>query len=124
MKNSRKYAKYKNFQENFYILDRNNSITSIDKLIQLFYENIYVINKYYVFFCRVTIDTLEQLAESSIKCGAWGKQSKLFFESSLDLAGQKIGSKLEHVDDINNAVSILYSYNRYSYVMIMLVTFY
>lgn len=43
---------------------------------------------------RVTIDTLEQLAESPIGCGAWGNQIKDFFLTSLDEAGQKIGNKM------------------------------
>lgn len=43
---------------------------------------------------RVTIDTMEQLAESPIGCGAWGNQIKDFFLTSLDEAGQKIGAKM------------------------------
>lgn len=54
---------------------------------------------------RVTIDTLEVLANSWLKCGAWGAENKEFFVSSVDSAAQKIGAKLEHVDDGEIAVS-------------------
>lgn len=57
---------------------------------------------------RVTIDTLKQLAESSIGCGAWGEQHKQFFLDSLDEAGQKIGAKLEDINDIVEAVLTVY----------------
>lgn len=56
---------------------------------------------------RVTIDTLQQLAESPIGCGAWGQQNKQFFLESLDEAGQKIGAKLEDVNDIVEAVNFI-----------------
>lgn len=56
---------------------------------------------------RVTIDTLEGLAESSLKCGAWGEESKSFFTLSPDQVSQKIGTKLEHVDDTDEAVSYM-----------------
>lgn len=54
---------------------------------------------------RLTIDTLEVLATSWLKCGAWGEQNKNFFVTSTDPAAQKIGAKLEHVDDADGAVS-------------------
>lgn len=55
---------------------------------------------------RVTIDTLKQLAESPIGCGAWGEQNREFFLESLDDAGQKIGVKLEDINDITEAVKV------------------
>lgn len=55
---------------------------------------------------RVTIDTLEVLANSWLKCGAWGDENKEFFISSVDSAAQKVGAKLEHVDDDEVAVSL------------------
>lgn len=54
---------------------------------------------------RLTIDSLEVLANSWLKCGAWGEQNKNFFLMSSDQAAQKIGGKLEHVDDADDAVS-------------------
>lgn len=53
---------------------------------------------------RVTIDTLEQLAESSVGCGGWGEQSKEFFVTSLDITSQKVGRKFEVTYDIDSAV--------------------
>nr|XP_018901146.1 PREDICTED: uncharacterized protein LOC109033142 [Bemisia tabaci] len=54
---------------------------------------------------RVTIDTLEQLAEdNSVLCGGWGEQNRNFFLSSLDAAGQKIGRKFEDVPNAQEAV--------------------
>ena len=53
---------------------------------------------------RVTIDTLEQLAESQISVGGWGEEIKLFFETSLDAAGQTISRKFEIENDIDKAV--------------------
>lgn len=53
---------------------------------------------------RVTIDTLEQLAQSSIACGGWGEQQREFFLTSLDSAGQKVGRKFEVVSDTDAAV--------------------
>ena len=55
---------------------------------------------------RLTIDSLDVLAKSWLKCGAWGDQNRNFFLSSIDSAAQKIGSKIEHVDDADEAVSI------------------
>ncbi|KAK6637957.1 hypothetical protein RUM44_008380 [Polyplax serrata] len=54
---------------------------------------------------RVTIDTLEQLAESEIPVGGWGEEIKRFFQTSLDAAGKKIGSKFEIVADIDDAIA-------------------
>lgn len=56
---------------------------------------------------RLTIDSLDELAKNEkIGCGAWGEQTKEFFLSSLDIAGQTIGYKLEYVDDTFLAVSL------------------
>lgn len=55
--------------------------------------------------CSVTIDTLEQLAESEIPVGGWGEEIKRFFQTSLDAAGKKIGSKFEIVADIDDAIA-------------------
>lgn len=54
---------------------------------------------------RVTIDTLAELADSPIGCGAWGEKNREFFLSSSDEASQKIGSKLETVNDPALAVN-------------------
>lgn len=54
---------------------------------------------------RVTIDTLDELANSPIKCGAWGEKNKEFFLKSTDDASQKIGGKLESINDPSEAVS-------------------
>lgn len=54
---------------------------------------------------RFTIDSLDVLADSWLKCGAWGEQNRIFFASSIDTASQKIGTKIEHVDDVDEAVS-------------------
>ncbi|KAL0272073.1 UNVERIFIED_CONTAM: hypothetical protein PYX00_005184 [Menopon gallinae] len=53
---------------------------------------------------RVTIDTLEQLAESDIATGGWGEEIKRFFQTSLDAAGKKIGSKFEVIYDTDEAL--------------------
>lgn len=55
---------------------------------------------------RLTIDTLEELANSPIGYGAWGETNKEFFLSSADESSQKIGSKLESVNDPVLAVSV------------------
>ncbi|EAA12883.4 AGAP007951-PA, partial [Anopheles gambiae str. PEST] len=53
---------------------------------------------------RVTIDTLQDLAESSVRCGAWGEQNRLFFQMAQDQYSQTIGAKLEHAPNQNEAV--------------------
>lgn len=53
---------------------------------------------------RVTIDTLEELADSVIGCGGWGEQSREFFITSLDVASQKVGRKFEIIYDVDSAV--------------------
>lgn len=58
---------------------------------------------------RLTIDKLEVLANSKLKCGAWGDENRKFFSMSTDPVSQKIGSKLEHVDNADDAVSDLWA---------------
>lgn len=53
---------------------------------------------------RVTIDTLEELAESPIEVGVWGEQNKQFFNRSADKIGQQIGTKIEKISDSDEAV--------------------
>ncbi|XP_026670641.1 uncharacterized protein LOC108626469 [Ceratina calcarata] len=53
---------------------------------------------------RVTIDTLEQLAKSSIDIGGWNKESKNFFLISSDLNSQKIGNKFQLINNENEAI--------------------
>lgn len=54
---------------------------------------------------RVTIDSLDMLATSGIKCGAWGKQNRDFFENSDDDVAQKVGEKMEEISDAEEGVS-------------------
>ena len=49
---------------------------------------------------------MRELSDSKILCGAWSEQVREFFVTSLDDAGQKIGAKMEQVDDIDYAVKI------------------
>jgi hypothetical protein len=58
---------------------------------------------------RVTIDSLDVLSKSWLKCGAWGEQNRELFAMSNDPAAQKIGAKMEHVDNVDDAVSVLCS---------------
>lgn len=53
---------------------------------------------------RVTIDTLTQLAKSSIGVGGWDKESKNFFQTSLDLSSQEIGNKFQLIMDEDKAI--------------------
>ncbi|XP_062705340.1 glutamate receptor 2 [Aedes albopictus] len=53
---------------------------------------------------RVTIDKLKDLADSPIRCGAWGEQNKLFFQTASDQASMQIGQKLEHTPKAESAV--------------------
>ncbi|XP_050420146.1 uncharacterized protein LOC126833061 [Adelges cooleyi] len=53
---------------------------------------------------RITIDTLEALADSNVDCGGWGEQSKEFFLTSLDKTGQRIGQKFQEVYDVSGAI--------------------
>uniref|UniRef100_A0A182Q3D6 Ionotropic glutamate receptor L-glutamate and glycine-binding domain-containing protein n=1 Tax=Anopheles farauti TaxID=69004 RepID=A0A182Q3D6_9DIPT len=52
---------------------------------------------------RLTIDTLQDLAESPVRCGAWGEQNRLFFQMAQDPHSQAIGAKMEHAPDPNLA---------------------
>lgn len=53
---------------------------------------------------RITIDTLDALADSKINCGGWGEQSKEFFITSLDKTGQRVGQKFQEVYDVDKAI--------------------
>ena len=53
----------------------------------------------------MTIDTLEQLAKSSIPVGGWGKEKREFFLSSEDAHSRKVGSKFEVITDEEDAVA-------------------
>ncbi|XP_050521505.1 uncharacterized protein LOC126894486 [Daktulosphaira vitifoliae] len=53
---------------------------------------------------RITIDTLEALADSNVDCGGWGEQSREFFLTSLDKTGQHIGQKFQEVYDVDEAI--------------------
>lgn len=53
---------------------------------------------------RVTIDTVEQLAKSSIEVGGWNKESKNFFSMSSDLSSQKIGNKFQLIEQEDEAI--------------------
>lgn len=70
---------------------------------------------------RVTIDTLEQLAKSSIEVGGWNKESKKFFSMSSDLSSQKIGNKfqlIEHEDEaIEKVANGSFGYYENSYLL-------
>lgn len=52
----------------------------------------------------MTIDTLEQLAESTVTCGVWSEETQKFFVSSLDEASQAVGERIEIAEDENVAV--------------------
>ena len=56
---------------------------------------------------KITIDTLGELAASTIGYGAFGEKNKEFFQMSSDEVGQKIGEKLEIVTNPSQAVSLL-----------------
>ncbi|KFB39693.1 AGAP007951-PA-like protein [Anopheles sinensis] len=53
---------------------------------------------------RLTIDTLQDLAKSPIRCGAWGEQNLRFFQMADDPHSQIIGTKLEHAPNPQDAV--------------------
>ncbi|RZF42688.1 hypothetical protein LSTR_LSTR001483 [Laodelphax striatellus] len=48
---------------------------------------------------RVMIDTVEQLASSTVRCGGWGEENKKSFINSIDPAGREIGRKFDIIDD-------------------------
>ncbi|KAG5679632.1 hypothetical protein PVAND_009190 [Polypedilum vanderplanki] len=47
---------------------------------------------------KLTIDSLEMLANSKLACGMWGEQNKNFFLMSSDRVTEKIIKKLQEVD--------------------------
>lgn len=55
---------------------------------------------------RLTIDTLEELANGPIACGAWGEQNRQFFLTSTDETSRRIGEKIELIANADDAVSI------------------
>lgn len=55
---------------------------------------------------RLTIDSLEALANSWVKCGVWGEQNRKFFLMSADPEAQKIGAKIDLIENSNDAVSM------------------
>ncbi|OAD55050.1 Glutamate receptor, ionotropic kainate 1, partial [Eufriesea mexicana] len=70
---------------------------------------------------RVTIDTLAQLAKSSIEVGGWNNESKDFFLKSSDLSSQEIGNKyklIEHEDEaIEKVANGSFCYYENSYLL-------
>ncbi|KAL2721084.1 ionotropic receptor 40a-like [Vespula maculifrons] len=52
----------------------------------------------------ITIDTLNQLARSSISVGGWSKESKEFFLQSLDSDSQEIGNKFQLIKDEKESI--------------------
>lgn len=52
----------------------------------------------------VTIDTLQELVNSRLKCGGWGDINREFFKSSLDPTTKLIGENFEVVNDSSKAV--------------------
>ncbi|XP_015174946.1 PREDICTED: uncharacterized protein LOC107065607 [Polistes dominula] len=53
---------------------------------------------------KITIDTLDQLARSSISIGGWSEESKEFFLQSSDLDSQKIGNKFQLIKDEKESI--------------------
>ncbi|CAK9829857.1 Ionotropic receptor 21a [Anthophora retusa] len=53
---------------------------------------------------RVTIDTLTQLATSSIEVGGWNEQTKDFFLMSSDVSSQEIGNKFQLIKHEEEAI--------------------
>lgn len=56
---------------------------------------------------RLTIDTLDELANNPIGIGVWGEQNRQFFLTSGDEISQKIGEKIEIMKTAADAVSII-----------------
>lgn len=54
---------------------------------------------------RLTIDTLQELANGPIGCGVWGEQNRQFFVTSNDDVSHKIGAKIELINTAEEAVS-------------------
>lgn len=55
---------------------------------------------------RLTIDTLDELANGPIKLIMWGEQNRQFFLTSTDVTSQKLGEKIELITNADDAVSI------------------
>ncbi|KOC58902.1 Glutamate receptor, ionotropic kainate 2 [Habropoda laboriosa] len=53
---------------------------------------------------RVTIDTLTQLAQSSIEVGGWNEETKDFFLMSSDVSSQEIGNKFQLIKHEEEAI--------------------
>lgn len=53
---------------------------------------------------KITIDTLDQLARSSISIGGWSEESKEFFLQSSDSDSQKIGNKFQLIKDEKESI--------------------
>lgn len=58
-------------------------------------------------FNRITIDTLEALADTNVDCGGWGEQSKEFFKTSLDKTEQRVGQMFREVYDVAEAIDMV-----------------
>lgn len=56
-------------------------------------------------FARVTIDTLQELAKSSITVGGWGEDKKELFLSSHDEDMNRIGAKFELTNSEDEAIA-------------------
>ncbi|XP_035734845.1 uncharacterized protein LOC118447232 [Vespa mandarinia] len=52
----------------------------------------------------ITIDTLNQLAKSSISVGGWSEESKEFFLQSLDSDSQEIGNKFQLIKNEKESI--------------------
>ncbi|XP_076303566.1 ionotropic receptor 68a isoform X2 [Lasioglossum baleicum] len=55
-------------------------------------------------FARVTIDSLAQLAKSSIEVGGWNKEDKEFFLISADSNSQEVGKKFQLIVNEETAI--------------------
>ncbi|XP_076661208.1 ionotropic receptor 68a isoform X3 [Halictus rubicundus] len=55
-------------------------------------------------FARVTIDSLAQLAKSSIEVGGWNKEDKKFFLISTDSNSQEVGKKFQLIVNEEEAI--------------------
>lgn len=53
---------------------------------------------------RLTFDSIEQLSSSWLKFGAWGEQNHELFLNSTDQFAQKIGQKIQNIDDFEIAI--------------------
>ncbi|XP_054260470.1 ionotropic receptor 21a-like [Macrosteles quadrilineatus] len=53
----------------------------------------------------VTIDSINELVNSPVRCGGWGEPEKLFFTTSFDPDIHKIGLKFETLTDVEQAIN-------------------